>query len=461
MKMFRKILAAHKGRPNFVPNPFMAGEDLRQGGPLYYSKYFVDRDRSLDEKLFQKEVERNVKSFQAESSTNASKDSSARATNRKRPVWSTYRPLSLLELQRIDSLPKLSRILANEVHKFRGSLDSLDTKSRFEQLEDRLCHLVEGNAPTRSASGMLSRKDLESVVKCLHQFGVIQEISPRTLGCVLESLRTREARNQLKPEQLIYVLQSLSRLRFRDNRLLDIVDSLSLCWSIVGSRSPLMLVRGANAVARLDMCKPSSKSMPGLRLALNDLLPKLTGPQLEKVKAVTVCELFDEHMVLDYLVLCQQLNVQYSRHAVMVYLKFMRKKEFFSKKLPEITKDWFNEKLLISNSVSVPENSPPTYSSPLHEDICRVVGSELQFTQSQTCGPFLFDLFVPGSNTVIEACPEYQFYRRTTKLTTEALLRHELIRSLGFQVVPVLHFNWSKLGPDNEKFKWVQAQIPR
>jgi len=418
----------------WMPNPFLANSDLRQGGPLYYAKYFQDRKRALDEKSVREEL----------SNYQNSEEPSDQSTRGRRPkaVWKTYRPLTIPEIVQISSLQKFSRILANEVHLVtKNGLTDIANKEHYD---NKFRNLL-----------MDSPEDILALVKCMHYYGVLKS-SPPMLEIIIEKIS--DSRNILKPINYIYTIQAMSRMNYRDHRLIKILDNLALCWGTVAIKNPLMLIRGANAISRLDLVS-SSPYMTGLKDALAECLPRLTPSQLERIKGITVIELFDHLMILDFFVLCFEKKIHYSRNLILVYLKYRNVDEVMNK-VPSHVRDWLAEivkqdtqlRLAMSN-----ENS--SFSSKLHSDIARVLSTTTPHNvlTSQRCGPFVFDIFIPSSNTVIEACSEFQFYNRTSKLTAEAKLRHELIRGLGFQLVPVFHFNWAKLSTDSAKAKWLDS----
>jgi hypothetical protein len=239
------------------------------------------------------------------------------------------------------------------------------------------------------------------------------------------------------------------------------MDYLALCWGTLAMKNPLILIRGANAIAKLDLAS-STPFTAGLKEAISDTLPTLTRSQLERIKAITVVEFFDEIMVLDFFVLCFDKKISYTRNLILVYLKY-RNDQGVMGKVPAHVREWIKGVVKDDTQLRLDGDTGDlvTYSSLLHEDIHRIVQENHGPTvySSQRCGPFVFDIYLPMSNTVVEACCDFQFYNRTSKLTAEAKLRHELIRSLGFKLVPVFHFNWSTLHTDTAKAKWLTSNL--
>ena len=431
----------------WLPNPFLSEEDNRQGGPLYYAKYFRDRDRRLDDKVIREEVEKQQDLLA--SSKLSDSTPSKRQSKRKKAVWKNYRPLTESQISAIDSVDKLAKILANEIHLVNQGV--LERSVIISAIEKRFDEIILDVEP--------SKKNTVNIVKVVYQFGIYQEMDPIILSRALDII-TGPILRKLKPDNLVYLLEALCRLRFRDQRALKVLDALSLCWPLVLKSSPSLLVRGANAVARLDLS--SAPSSAGLSSSLGEALPKMGRKNLEKLKAVTVTNpfLFHEIMLLDYFVLAHRENVDYVRHVLLAFLKVRSSNPDLVAKLPVTTKDWLeaiasketNRKQLDSD-----ESNEPIFSSDLHREISAVLGDEC--VVGTTCGPFTFDILIPNQNVVVDACSEFQFYRRTAKFTADARLRHDLIRQLGFKLVPVSHFQWFSLKHDSEKKEWLRKQI--
>ena len=403
-----------------------------------FAKHFVDRNRALDEQCVREELASQADSLVTKKKNRLKSDGLQR---RRKTHWANYRQVSPMEVSRITSFEKFSRILANEVH--LGNKKVAGFENRIGLLEERLTELV-------ASRDSVSHKELVALVKCLYQFGVVRQIEPVLLNRILDRVDVK----QVKPINVVYLLEALNRLAFRDHRSLEYLNSLSLCWPVVG-RDPLMVIKAANAIAGLDLAK-SSPSLGGLIVAISEALPKLTKSQLERVKAVTVAELFDDLMVLDFFVLAHQHRIQYVRHLVLVFLK-VRSNQGLMAKIPQIVRDWIDEVVREDSQV---RTTPAKFSSELHRDISRVLHSALPHAvvvDSLNCGPFLLDSLVDNT-VVVEACSPFQFYTRTAKFTAEARLRHELIRSLGFELVLISHFQWS--GSDEAKQAFLFSQLP-
>ena len=428
----------------WMPNPFLANNDARQGGPLFYAKYFADRDRRLDEKAVRDELAKQSDALICRADEPLSDRTK---TRRKRAVWSNYRAISDAEVSRISSVGKIARILANEVHNISKGEES--RRSITDLLESRYGELISTKDHNPDA------KEIISVIKAVYQFGLLRKLDPVILNQALE-LVVGQIRT-LKPDNLIYLLEALARLGFRDQRTFQIIDSLELCWPVVG-KQPVLLLKAANALARLDLVK-TSRSGSRIVPVLAERLPDLTRSQLERIKAVTVTELFDDVMILDYLLLCHKAQVEYLRNVVLVYLH-VRKREGLATKLPSATKEWIEE--IVQQQISRTEASKGSgsLSSELHQDVARIVKIQhTDATVSQSCGPFVLDIFVPSSNTVIEASAVFQFYARTARFTAEARLRHDLIRGLGFKLVPITHFQWAQLRSDTDKQSFIRNVV--
>jgi hypothetical protein len=435
----------------WMPNPFLQENDSRQGGPLYFSKYFSDRDRRLDEKLVRVELSKQNDALAGKSTEADDTEKTDRSYRRKRAVWSNYRPLTEKEADQITSLDKLGRILANEIHLINKGQDRNDMIARLDTKFKMLLPDAD-------------RKDLAWIVKCVYFFGVYQDISVLTLNRALEAIQSDL--RALKPDKIVYLLEALARLRFRDERCLAFVDSLSLCWPLVAKSSTDLLIRAANAIARLDLSMACPGSTASLATILSEALPGLSRKQLEKIKAVTLTDsgIFHDVMLLDYFVLCQQHDIQYSRHLLMSLLLHKQNKRDLITKLPASSKEWLDSllerELARRETQKVASNSQ--VSSDLHTDIARVFDQsrwKSDVVSGVTCGPLTFDLFIPFSNTVIDACSEFQFYKRTAKFTSDARLRHSMIRQLGFKLIPVSHFQWKTFSSDTEKLNWLTKQI--
>lgn len=430
----------------WLPNPFLSEGDKRQGGPLYYAKYFRDRDRRLDSKLVREEISRQSDLIGELGNEDKVQDNAKR--ERKRAVWRNYRPVTIAQVNGIDSLGKAGRILANEIHLFNeGAFDRSDI---LKALEKKVGELV------------LTQRTEDNVdlVKIIYQFGVYQEMDPlvlnRCLDVVISSLRG------LKPENLVYLIEALSRLRFRDQRVLLVVDSLALCWPLVYKSSPNLLIRAANALSRLDVTIAGD-----LAGVLGECLGNLNKKQLEKIKAVSLCNasIFHDVMLLDYFVLCHRADVDYVRHVLLAFIKIRSSKPELVQKLPVGTREWLEaaagkESLRKETKAIVDTEDNEKFSSFLHRDVSRMLENiGCNFVQRTSCGPVSFDIFIPEAGIVIEACSEFQFYQRTAKFTADARLRHDLIRSMGFKLIPVIHFHWNSLKDGEAKAAWIRQQL--
>jgi hypothetical protein len=439
----------------WLPNPFLAEGDNRQGGPLYYAKYFRDRDRRLDDKVIREEVSKQQDSLARSGSVSLRKEGSVKSEKpkRKRAIWMNYRPLTESQVKAVDTVEKLVRILGNEIHLINEG--SLDRARIISAIETRFGELI--TAPDFE----VSKNSTLTIVKTIYHFGVYQEMDPVILSRALDII-TGPSLRKLKPENLVYLLEALSRLRFRDQRALNVLDALALCWPLVLKGSPSMLVRGANAVARLDLASTSSSSISGLSSCLAEALPNLSSRNLEKVKAVTVTNpaLFHDVMLLDFFVLAHRESIGYVRRVLLAFLKIRHSNPELVGKLPAATKEWL-ESMAAKESqrkrLQKEDIDEALFSSDLHKQIATLLGDEC--VVGTTCGPFTFDVFVPKHNAVIDACCEFQFYRRTAKYTTDARLRHDLIRSLGFKLIPISHFQWNSLRDDDERKLWLRKQI--
>ena len=439
----------------WMPNPFMASDDQRQGGALYYSKFFADRDRRLDNTDIKKAIVAETDKLAMRRVSGPDAGSASRGTSRrKKAVWANYRPVSQFEADNMSSIPRVVKILVNEVFLVKNSPggDSAERLGTVHRLEERLLTLI--SAPTHQGDC----KSAMALIKAVYQFGTLRSINPELLSRCLEEIVAHK--RHLKPESLVYLLEALSRLGFRDQRTIQILDSLSLCWPAV-ARNPDLFIRAANAVAKLDLYT-ATPYCAGMGPALAELLPRLTARQLERVKAVTLIHMVDGMALLDYFVLCHQNRITYARHLVMVFLS-ARDREDVRGKIPQATMEWMEEAVAAeSNRVANAARSDRT-SSPLHEDILRILQSSPAFNNplltGQSFGPFTFDILLPDTNTVIDACSEFLFYARTAKLTAEARLRHTLIRELEFNVLPVTHFTWNALRSDSDKAAYLLRQL--
>lgn len=442
-----------------LANPFLSGNDRRQGGPLYYSKYFVDRDRRLDETSVREEVLKQNDSLakdRRKRDLHVSPTDENRVASRKRAVWKNYRPITVHEIDKVESFDKISKILSNEIHLVN---EGSERKDVICALEKRFEQLLSLNASSQ-------RPELVAVVKIIYHFGIYQRFDPIVLNKSLDLVNTQIRR--LKPENVVYLLEALARLKFRDQRCLTYMDSLSLCWPLV-AKSQNLLIRAANAVARLDLSSSCQTSCVGLKAVLGEHIPKLTKKQLEKIKAVTLIDkhIFDDVMLLDYFVLCQSSDMEYSRHLLLAFVKIKANRSDLVAKLPGITRDWLenladkeSRRRQTQHSLADQEDQ---FSSDLHRDIFRIgricpnIAEDI--INTTLCGPLSFDLFIPRTNTVIDACSDFQFYQRTAKFTADARLRHSLIRELGFRLLPITHFQWNSLKNDNEKVRWLTSQL--
>ena len=389
----------------------------------FFAKHFVDRNRILDEESVKKELANEADKLRVKDSF----EESSKPHRRRRAHWSNYRPLGAAEVGRISSFEKLSRMLANEVHLYAKGGD----KGRVDMFESQLSDLL-------VPSGDVCSKEMVGIVKCIYQLSIVDSITPGLISRLLGKIEIK----QLKPRNVVYLLEALSRLRFRDHRVLDYVDSISLCWPTFQKNELFLIVKAANAIARLDVGR-SSPFLGGLVGSFSEILPLLSRVQLERIKAVTVVELFDDLMLIDYFVLCEARKIEYRRSLILVFLKF-RSRADLMKKVPLPVREWIEEIVRtdaeIRRSSVASSNEEIVWSSPLHREVAEAVPEAVP---CRVCGPLVLDLVFPNKNSfAIEACDKYQFYRQTRKLTSEARLRHELIRSLGFELFLIPYFEW-------------------
>ncbi|KAF4737767.1 hypothetical protein FOZ62_025996, partial [Perkinsus olseni] len=101
-------------------------------------------------------------------------------------------------------------------------------------------------------------------------------------------------------------------------------------------------------------------------------------------------------------------------------------------------------------------------SCPFHREVSELLSSAgLQLMNGVKAGPFNLDMFHGPTNTVIEVCPEWQFYANTTHLTSRSRVRHMLIRKMGFNLALVPFQTWESLSTAGDRLSWLSRHLPR
>ncbi|EEQ98251.1 conserved hypothetical protein [Perkinsus marinus ATCC 50983] len=261
---------------------------------------------------------------------------------------------------------------------------------------------------------------------------------------------------EMKPENFCHLMQALSRLQYRDERLVMMLQKTALTWPTVTHK---ILVKAANSAAKLDLasqlwCKPLAIAL-SQAVCENTLIVK----EFMNIKWITVVEMFDDATMINYLyraeaVKREQLSdMRYSRHlqVVEMYVRLC-KEESVWEQLDDNVKEFLRD--LRSDEESAEdererlkgekkkskerqrkelhkykkrlkkygEKARPlavkkiktqrkALSCELHGEVAELlVGVGLELMIGVKAGPFNLDMFHAATNTVIEVCPEWQFY---------------------------------------------------
>ncbi|KAF4751150.1 hypothetical protein FOZ63_012483, partial [Perkinsus olseni] len=128
---------------------------------------------------------------------------------------------------------------------------------------------------------------------------------------------------EMKPENFCHLMQALSRLQYRDEKLIAMLQKTALTWPTVPHK---ILVKAANSAAKLDLatqlwCKPLAIALCQA-VCENTLIVK----EFMNIKWITAVEMFDDATMINYLyraeaVKREQLSdLRYSRHLQVVEL---------------------------------------------------------------------------------------------------------------------------------------------
>jgi len=341
--------------------------------------------------------------------------------------------------------------------------------------------------------GQLQRCSLSSTLRYVQCLASVQagpySALQRLVGRAFEHI------DDMKPRELFFLLQALSRLRLKPSKLFLILQRMSLTW---GKLSDKQFVKAANAVAKLDIA--SNAWAKPLKLALVKWLPRLHGRQLALLKGITVMELLDDTDAMRiYLEQCERMRTHfwYSRHLQLVELHA----HLVQPKLWEVLSE--NVRLFLQDVRIAAERSrdaqntarnvctPSTdassddsggssddenegdsleqgsfdrnsFASALHADISRVLTDvvRLEHQNRLAAGALTVDMCHLPTMTVIDAAESWQFYLRSPQPTAQARRRHEILRAMGFRLVIVPYYKWSALQSDEEKATFIQGVLP-
>ncbi|ORM41430.1 uncharacterized protein BXIN_2452 [Babesia sp. Xinjiang] len=259
-------------------------------------------------------------------------------------------------------------------------------------------------------------------------------------------------RAEMKPKHYVFLFQALGRLRLRDQRLYDDLYEMLLCWSVLRNN---FLIKAANALAKLGVC--DSLLLQPLRQVLAKRIDVFSATDCLRIKAITVLDLFDDVMVIDFLSRCEfykQHFRHYSRNLELIELYIRLQKSDLYDKLDDTIKQFLIDtreqslsKKLAENDtsdtgcyrVNEDDNVPKShvFHCSYHEDVSRILTlMNVDHRNYVIAGPFILDVYEPKSNTVIEINSEYQYYHGTTHLTATARRLMFLIKRFAALYVP-------------------------
>lgn len=304
---------------------------------------------------------------------------------------------------------------------------------------------------------------------------------------------------RMKPRECFFFLQALSRLRLRHPRAHLVLQKLAPTWKALPMKH---FIKAANAVAKLDLA--SNLWARALKVALLSIVPRMTGRELAKLKAITVMELLDDSEAMKaYLERCEQERAAfwYTRHLQVVELHTHLLHPELWERLDEPIRYFLQEVREAANvgradhgtlaqpvdagiqrqaagadsatssdsdsdgeeeSVRKPRFDRNKYSSSLHSELSRILETVLQVEHSNrlAAGPLTLDICHTPTMTVVEAEAPWQFYLRSSQATAMARRRQEMLQAMGFRLVNVPYHRWSVLQDDEKKAAYLRSVLP-
>ena len=420
-----------------IENPFLPKKNEDTD---FYRKFFSDRLR-LTDGMSKEEISRSVV-------TEEEPVVKKRFLTTTRKYWEVpeYSTPTTEEISSMTNANDFVFAMMNEVFKNRKNKNTI-TSSVWEAFASKAVNFTE-----------ISRDSPRLALRTLQCLASVQLCFPRHIHGIISSLVPKF--DVLQPREFFFILQALSRLRFRDERILEILQRCALCWPTL---IPKHLVKAANAVAKLDAA--SSQWAQPLALAFRHALG--TGrldKYLTTIRAVTVLELGDDMSVIDYLVLAERQSSNFQVHAnqllwVELYARLVKPVDVWEK-IPENVKE-FLARRRSENKAYTEDGEEISRSQIMFSEVREILtGSGMSFFKDQKCGPFVLDFFLPKKNLVLEICPPYQFYVRTQSITANARWRHSLIRAMGFELVLIPQHAWDSLETASAKAEYLMKQIP-
>ncbi|KAF4704547.1 hypothetical protein FOZ62_004509 [Perkinsus olseni] len=488
-----------------LPNPFEPLHRNPKGwGSDYYAKYFKDRERGLDgnKELVNKIISEHADKLGRPSENGEdSEDVERKKLKKKKAVrardyWyeKNYRSSDPLAVPFMCT-KELKRNMLNEAHKMNQNPDLAVDEALWE-------------AYLRRAAQLSDKCHFRSLLRVFQAAASVQVYNRRVVPYYRTILAACALKfTEMKPENFCHLMQALSRLQYRDEKLIAMLQKTALTWPTVPHK---ILVKAANSAAKLDLatqlwCKPLAIALCQA-VCENTLIVK----EFMNIKWITAVEMFDDSTMINYLyraeaVKREQLSdLRYSRHlqVVELYVRLCKEeavwqqlndnvKEFLrdlrkddesaeeererlkeekrlakEKRRKEVNKyrrrlkKYGEEARPLAAKKTKTERLP--MSCPFHREVSELLSSAgLQLMNGLKAGPFNLDMFHGPTNTVIEVCPEWQFYANTTHLTSRSRVRHMLIRKMGFNLALVPFQTWESLSTADDRLSWLSRHLPR
>jgi very-short-patch-repair endonuclease len=101
-------------------------------------------------------------------------------------------------------------------------------------------------------------------------------------------------------------------------------------------------------------------------------------------------------------------------------------------------------------------------SSAVHREISRLVTLlGLEHRNEATIGPYSLDIFVPKFNVVIEIDGPHHFFRDDTLRTSSSVLKHSILKNLGYAVIHIPFQEWLQCSSDAKKMAYCSELVDR
>jgi len=416
---------------HWMPHP-----KAKPKGDEYFSKYFFGRDRRLDAK------EEELKKIKDEMPD--SKKAKKRISPRKYWYSADYIAPTLEEIPHLNSCD-IKGVMMEEAHAVRKG------KPRDDDLWNALAQRGAEVASGRLLGGAAGPQC--GSLTTLRMLQALASVQILVSAPVVQIVERATMEKRLKPHHHHFILQALSRLRFRDPRIFKVVEKMSLVWGMLPKKQ---LVRVANAVAKLDM--GSAVWVKPLREILKTQLPNL-GPLTQNLKAVTVIELMEAPELYLIEAFNQRQHIRYSRHLQLIELYVRMRREAQWEEVDIEVKEWLE--MIRDEATDLIGAEKPSEPSELAASVANALRksgrSEWGFEEGQRVGPYFSDMWLYKRKIIIEALCPYSYYVRTRQMTSTARMRLRFLTMMGFEVKEIPHYQW----PSNlqEQIEYLHALL--